>query len=237
MSLLNRLILFSLFAFLLQGCYVLFPKKYYRKAVEKAPYDAIIVPGYPYNEEDTTWNRIIQARLLWSTWLYKKGITKRIIYSGSDVHSPYVEALYMAQYGKALGIPEQVILLDTLAEHSSENVFYGFLLAKEKGFEKIALATDPFQAGMMRPVRRRVKRIFKHKVDHIPIIFDTIKIIDTVPHPIIDPSPAYRSNHVSLKEREGFFKRLSGTLGMKINWKKYRKEERKKRKERKNDEG
>ena len=79
--------------------------------------------------------------------------------------------------------------------------------------------------------RRKMKRIFKQKIDQIPVVIDTIRTLHDLPHPEIDVQIAYRENHISLKEKEGFFKRLGGTLGMKINWKKYRKEERRKRKE------
>lgn len=215
----------------LNSCYVLNTKKHYRKAVTKAPYDVIIVPGFPYTDSDTTWHDVVKIRMLWSTFLLNNGMTKHIIYSGSDVHSPYVEGIYMSLYGRAMGVPEDVILIDTLAHHSSENIFYSFLLAREQGFTKIALATDPFQSGMTRPVRRKMKRIFKLKIDQIPIIFDTIRAVDSIPHPEIDPKIAYRKDHISLKNKEGFFKRLGGTLGMKIDWKKHRREERKKRKE------
>lgn len=215
----------------LSSCYVLNTKKHYRKALEKAPYDAIIVPGFPYTESDTTWSDVVKMRMLWSKFLLDKNITKHIIYSGADVHSPYVEGIYMSLYGKALGVPENVILIDTLAHHSSENIFYSFLLAREHGLHKVALATDPFQSGMTSPVRRKMKRIFKQKIDQIPVVIDTLRTLHDLPHPKIDVQIAYRENHISLKEQEGFFKRLGGTLGMKIDWKKYRKEERRKRKE------
>jgi hypothetical protein len=223
---LTSLLLLAGLLWSLGSCYVFFPKRHYRKAQEKAPYDVIIVPGFPMQATDTTWHEVIKIRMLWSTFLLHNGTTKNIIYSGADVHSPYVEAVYMSLYGKEIGVPEENMYLDTIANHSSENVFYGFLLARELGFKKIALATDPFQAGMMRPVRRKVKRIFKHKVDHIPIVFDTIRVLDSFPNPTIDPAPAFRENHISLVDQEGFFKRLSGTLGMKIDWKKHRKEQR-----------
>ena len=212
------------------SCVVLNPKKHYVKARQKAPYDAIIVPGFPYNELDSTWHDVIKIRLLWSTFLIQNGMTTHVIYSGAAVHSPYVEATYMSLYGKAMGVDEKIMLLDTVANHSSENVFYSFLLARENGLTKIALATDPFQSGMMRPVRRKMKRIFKLRIDQIPIVFDTIRVLDTLSHPSIDVSLAYKENHTNLADKESFFKRLSGTLGMKIDWKKYRKEERKKRK-------
>jgi hypothetical protein len=216
---------------LLQSCYVLFPKNHYRRAISKewTPFDAIIVPGFPQTEKDTVWHDVIFIRLAWAKFLYDKGMTKHIIYSGAAVHSPYVEGVFMADYARAMGIPEKAILIDSLAEHSSENVYYSFLLARSMGMKRVALATDPFQAGMMKPVRRRIKRVFKQKVDQLPIVFDTIRTLNNQT-PRIDFSHAFRENHVPLVQRKSFFKRLKGTLGMNINWRYHKFDERRKRK-------
>jgi len=175
-------------------------------------YDAIIVPGVPFNGEK--WQMTMQIRVHWSNFLYKKGITKNIIYSGGSVYSEYNEAKIMALYGEALGIPKNYIYVDTLAEHSTENVYYSYQVAKKLGFKRIALATDPFQSGSLRSF------IKKHElpIDLIPIVFDTIGKIDKY-EPEIDPSSAKETNFVSIKKRESFFKRFSGTLGKQIKWK------------------
>lgn len=199
--------------FFLSSCMIMQSKskKMYVQAREAGPYDCIIVPGVPY--EGTTWQVPMQIRMLWSTHLYKRGITKNIIYSGSAVYSPYYEAKIMEQYGLGLGVQPKNIFLDTLARHSTENVYYSYRVAKAQGFTKIALATDPFQAGSLR------KFIKKHDlpVDLIPIIFDTISGIDHT-EPTIDSERCIKSGFSSIEQTEGFFKRLNGTFGKQIIW-------------------
>lgn len=177
-----------------------------------APYDAIIVPGVPYNDE--YWSRVLMGRIYWSYYLYKNGYAKNIIYSGSAVYTPYVESKIMAMYGNKLGIPERNIFVETEAEHSVENVYYSFHLAKELGFEKIALATDPFQSRMMKGPSKRMKV----NIDFIPFsteLLDTMVIEDIE----IAAEQAYIEDFIPLTEREGFFKRLRGTLGRNIDFK------------------
>ena len=110
-------------------------------------FDAIIVPGVPY--EDAALDSVMKARVIWAYVLYKNGITRNVIFSGSAVYSPYYEALIMGLYAKQLGIPAKSIYYDTQARHSTENVYYSYLLAKDKGFKKVALATDPFQSRLL----------------------------------------------------------------------------------------
>lgn len=111
-------------------------------------FDAIIVPGYPY--KNGNWDSLMKARVIWSYVLYKNGIAKNIIYSGSTVYSPFYESLIMGLYAQQLGIPAQHIFYDTLARHSVENVYYSYLIAKEQGFKIVAIATDPFQSIFLR---------------------------------------------------------------------------------------
>ena len=132
-----------LMALLLSSC--TFSKKACLRMLEesrKAPYDIIIVPGVPFEEGNWSW--VMKGRVYWSKYLYDNGITKNIMYSGSAVYSPYVEGRIMALYAVALGIPEENVFSETLAEHSTENVYYSYKKARKLGFERIALATDQF---------------------------------------------------------------------------------------------
>lgn len=174
------------------------------------PYDAIIVPGFPF--EDSVWHDVMKIRVYWSHYLYEQGYTKNIIYSGSAVYSPYVESKVMKKYGVALGIPAENIFVDTVAKHSTENLYYSYQLAKTLGFDKIALATDPFQNAPL----KRFAISNGIDVDFLPIVFDTLKEIEKT-NPAIDPSGAYVDNFVALPEKKGFFERLKGTLGKNID--------------------
>ena len=186
-------------------------KQQYNSVAENK-YDAIIVPGVPFDGDN--WQMTMKARVYWSNFLFKKGITKNIIYSGGTVYSEYNEAKIMALYGEALGIPKSFIYIDTLAEHSTENVYYSYQIAKKQGFKNIALATDPFQSGSLRSFIKKKDL----PIDLIPIVFDTIGKIDKY-DPAIDPNSAKELNFISIKDRESFFKRFRGTLGKQIIWK------------------
>ncbi len=211
----NLIIMFSITALLL-GSFKLFaksPDKTIAHVELNAPYDAIIVPGVPY--KDDYWGRVLMGRIYWSYYLYKNGYAKNIIYSGSAVYTPYIESKIMAMYGEQMGIPKQNIFVETDAEHSVENVYYSYNLAKELGFEKVALATDPFQSRMVKIPSKRLGV----QIDFIPF---SIGLLDTLQIPEFDEIPseqAYVEDFVSLTERKGFFKRLGGTLGRNIEFK------------------
>jgi len=176
-------------------------------------FDAVIVPGVPFH--DGEWSRIMKARVYWSQYLYEQGIVKNIIYTGSAVYSPYYEAEIMALYAKAIGIPEDIIYTETHAEHSTENAYYGYQLAKKLGFQSIALSSDPYQTKM---VSRFVRRNVSKEIRIMPIIFDTLRTLHPImTDPQIDYSLALDSNYRSLYEREGFFKRMKGTMGKNID--------------------
>ncbi|WP_430406679.1 YdcF family protein [Fluviicola sp.] len=199
---------------LVSGCFIFSPSagKTNRKYLPNAPYDAIIVPGVPFDGKH--WSEAMQNRVQWSSYLYKKGITKNIIYSGSAVYTEYEEAKIMALYGEALGIPKEHIFTDPRAEHTTENVYYSYRVAKKHGFKKIALATDPFQLNGM---RKFIKK-FDFPIDLLPIIKDTLLKQDLT-EPTIDPSSAKRANFVSIVDRQSKWQRLRGTFGQYICWK------------------
>ena len=188
-------------------------KKLYAEAVAKAPFDAIIVPGVPFN--NGRWSRVMKGRVYWSKFLYEKGIAKNIIYSGSAVYSPYEEGKIMVAYAKAIGIPAEHVFSEVRAEHSSENVWYSYRLAQNLGFRRIAVASDPFQTKMLRKFTR--KKV-SPDIALLPIVEDSLKLMEpAMTDPEIDPAPAYREHFVNIKQRESLFKRLRGTLGNNID--------------------
>lgn len=171
-------------------------------------YDVIIVPGVPFENEQ--WSRTMRARVLWGKYLYDKGIAERVMYSGSSVYTPYVEAKVMAQYGKALGIKEKDIFEEVHAEHSTENLYYGYQYAKKLGYEKIALASDPFQTKLLAGFAKKIDP----QIGLIPMVFDSLlNYSENIGDPNIDHESLIVDDFVSIKEREGFWKRLKGTRG------------------------
>ncbi len=170
------------------------------------PIDIIIVPGLPLH--DGQWSTLLKSRVLWSEFLYRKGITSNVLYSGNAVYTPWIEGSSMALYANQLGINSDHILIDTMAEHSTENLFYGYQVAKQKGFKTIAVASDPFQCEMLKKFAREN---FKETIYFLPIIYDSIRNKMQLEF-TIDTSITKRLNFISLETR-GYRERLKGTRG------------------------
>lgn len=164
------------------------------KEIAGKPVDVIVVPGVQYN--GLNWNIVMKWRVYWSVYLYKKGFAKNIIYSGSAVYSPYTEAIIMSKYAEKMGVPKEHIFLETKAEHTTENLYYGYRLAKEKGFSSIAFATDPFQSNMITPYIKK----FNLDVSLVPIAISILYKIE-MPDYEIESSKAYQLNFISIEVR------------------------------------
>jgi hypothetical protein len=179
-----------------------------QKAESSGPFDVIIVPGVPF--ENGKWNRTMKGRVYWSKYLFDKGIAKNIMYSGSAVYTAFYEAEIMAMYAKAIGIPAKNIYTETKAEHSTENAYYGYKKAQQLGFERVALASDPFQTKLL---RRYVRKKVNPEIALIPMVIDTMKVMEpAMIDPDINAQAAFKPNFISIKARESFWKRLRGTL-------------------------
>jgi uncharacterized SAM-binding protein YcdF (DUF218 family) len=212
-------IIFCIISPFIQSCS--FSEKTTRRLLKESSdktYDVIIVPGVPF--ENSQWSRTMKARVYWSKYLYDNGIARNIMYSGSAVYTPYCEAEIMALYARELGIPESHIYTETKAEHSTENIYYSYRKAKSLGFEKIALASDPFQTKLLKRFTRiRVSR----EVSLIPFVIDTLKKLEPeMTDPSINYQRAFKNDFVSIMERENFWKRLKGTRGRNLDTSAYR---------------
>jgi uncharacterized SAM-binding protein YcdF (DUF218 family) len=202
--------------FLLPSC-VLFrpgPNARLREISKNGPLDVIIVPGVPI--ENGKWDAVMKARVMWSAYLVKKGLARNVIYSGAAVYSPFVEGKTMALYGEALGVNRNQIYIDSVAEHSTENVYYSYKLAKSLGFEKIGLASDPFQCSML---YRFTRKRFKTKIYHVPVVFDTVQKLDHK-DPVINVELARKDNFVSIVDKQSRRYRWRGTRGKNIPFEK-----------------
>lgn len=186
--------------------------KYFNRAVDKT-YDVIVVPGYPFEGEE--WDRIMKARVHWAKHLFDKGMAKHIIFSGGAVYTPYYESHIMRLYAIEMGIPEDIIHVDTFAEHSTENIYYSYQLAEKLGYKTVALASDPFQTKQL---RRFIKKRIPGEVGLVPIVWDTLFTFPNLDKTYnIDPSTAFKKGFVSIKERENLWLRLKGTRGKQID--------------------
>ena len=190
------------------------PGKLFARALKNHPYDVIIVPGCPFDGND--WSTAMKGRVIWASYLIKRGIAKNVIFSGGAVYSPYVEAKIMALYAEQLGVPKEKIFIEDKAEHSTENIYNSYWIAKKMGFTKIAVASDPFQSNLLMGF---TNRRFKLPIAHIPFIIDTLATIDDV-HPTIDPQSAKVDNFRSILETESKWRRFRGTRGKNIKFQK-----------------
>ncbi len=123
----------------------------------------------------------------------------------------------MALYAEKLGVKPENIFIESKAEHSTENVYYGCLIAKKSGFTKVGLATDRFQSRTLAEFLPKMKRKIGIDVRSLPI---QEELLATMPH--MDPSIEFElagvENFVSIIDRESKLKRLWGTLGKNINY-------------------
>ena len=194
-------------ALLLWGCIVVQAPVLYEEAKRDVPYDAIIVPGVPYR--DSGMADVMNFRVRWAKKLYDEGITRNIIFSGGAVYTPYVEGKIMALMGEKIGIPKEHIFVEGKAEHSTENLYYGYLLARQLGFERIAVASDPYQSFLLSEVHERFKL---YGIDFLPMKFSFLKQVDKT-FIEIDPTSAKANEFVALPERQSFAERFRGTRG------------------------
>ena len=209
------------------GCRGLFfnPVKTFEKGIRLQPYDAVIVPGIPF--EDSTWSYIMKGRVLWSVYLYRQGITKNIIYSGSSVYSPFIEGKIMALYAEQLGVPRKNIFVEPKAEHSTENVYYGCMIAIRQGFRRVALATDRFQSRTLADFLPKIKRKTRLDIQSLPMQDEMVR---TMPpgDPVIEYNLAKVDSFVSLTVRESKLKRFWGTIGKHIKYERLKSQEKEK---------
>jgi uncharacterized SAM-binding protein YcdF (DUF218 family) len=192
----TNLVITLLAGLLLSSCSIInyTVSKTYNRYVSDVPYDVIIVPGIPYDSIKP--NRILLARMHWAKHLYETGIAKNIIFSGSAVHTPFVEGKAMKMIADAMGIPPQNTFIEYHALHSTENVDYGLKLADSLGFKKVAVATDPFQSLFLSMhIKDR-----KLNVALLPFQLDSMKTFNR-PLPAINYAEAYVQNFVPLKNR------------------------------------
>jgi hypothetical protein len=201
-----------------------FSKRSYEHAVKSRPYDVIIVPGLPYEKDGSS--SVLKMRMLWAKHLYDQGVARNIIFSGGAVYTPFVESIAMKVMADSMGIPSNNTFSETEAEHSTENVYYSWKMAKGLGFKKIAVATDPFQGSMLRGFIR------KHTpgVDLLPVVYEKIDLKNDE-LPVIDTTSSYRKDFVSIKERENFVERMRMTLGKRVKDEKRMEEARKQQEE------
>ncbi len=194
-------------AAVLPGCLIIQTPVIYEEAKRDIPYDVIIVPGVPYR--DAGMADIMNFRVRWAKHLIDEGIAKNVIFSGSAVYTPYVEGKIMALMGEKIGIPADRIFVEDRAEHSTENMYYGYVMAKKLGFERIAVASDQYQSFMLHELHEKFKL---YDLGFIPMKISFMREADKTAIEI-DPTSARVKDFVALPERQSLADRMKGTRG------------------------
>jgi len=117
-----------------------------------------------------------------------------------------------------MGIPEENIFLDSLAEHSTENVFYSYHVAKNHGLDKIAVASDPYQTNGLKSFVKKMNRKLNTDIQLLPAMMDSVLALP-MPDYTIDYESAIGTYFVNITETQNFWYRFQGTLGLNIDWK------------------
>ena len=117
--------------------------------VASHPLDVIVVPGCPTDAEGAL-SPCLWQRVLWAHHLFSKGLTRHFVVSGNAVHNRYIEAEALKAGLVSMGVPEEVIFLETQAPHTDENAGFSLLLSRHLGFERIGIASHRGQANGMR---------------------------------------------------------------------------------------
>lgn len=196
------------------SCYFVIhhPGRYYKKAKSDS-YDAVIIPGFPYDGKN--WNKVMKYRLLWAKHLHENKLAKNFIFSGGAVHTPYNEGYIMAMYASKMGIPKENIIIEPYAQHSSENVYFSLKICQEKNFKKIAIATDPFQSFLISNYAQRIRNI---SIDYLILQPRLIREHKYYDEPKINADLAIENNFIPIKERQSYIERKKGSLGLNIDY-------------------
>jgi uncharacterized SAM-binding protein YcdF (DUF218 family) len=161
-----------------------------KRYLAQAPFDAIIVPGYPFRLEK---NKILFAvRVNFAKELFDKGIAKNIIFSGAAVQTPYIEGKIMKIIADSLGLPQEHTFVEDKALHSNQNAILGTKMARKMGFKKIAIATDPYQFSYM----TLLLKLFEPKTAILTFYPNQMPQYDK-PLPMIDTSAVFIKHFVS----------------------------------------
>ncbi|MBX2800539.1 MAG: YdcF family protein [Myxococcales bacterium] len=113
----------------------------------------MIVPGCP-THDDGRLSGCLWQRAGWATLLWEEGATRAFITSGSAVQNRYIEAEALKAGMVSLGVPEDVIHLETQALHTDQNAAYALRVAQALGFERLGTASHGGQAAGMRAMLR-----------------------------------------------------------------------------------
>ena len=104
-------------------------------------FDVIIVLGSPA-EENCEPGFIMKGRVDKGIELFKKGVAKKIMFTGSSVRNNCTESEVMADYAISKGVSKFDILTETKAENTFQNAYYSVNQMKELHYTSAAIVTS-----------------------------------------------------------------------------------------------
>ncbi len=108
-------------------------------------FDALIVPGCP-TDEDGRVSACQWRRASWAAELFHAGAVDQLVVSGAAVYTPYSEAEALAASLVVLGVPADRVHLEGRARHTDENAALSLALCEERGWTRLAVASDGLHA-------------------------------------------------------------------------------------------
>jgi hypothetical protein len=125
-------------------------------------YSMILVPGQGPEREGEAISPGSIRRCREAAERFRRKLAPILVVSGGHVHpnqTPFSEAVEMKKYlVRELGIPEEAILIDPHARHSTTNMRNAARLAYRYGIpdtKKILIVTDPVQNGFLTVMQKR----------------------------------------------------------------------------------
>lgn len=196
---------------MLSSCMIMHAEANLRHAKEDGGFDAVIIPGVPYQDSSTI--NIMHLRVRWAVYLYKEKIARNLIFSGGAVYTPFYEAKIMGAIAIELGVPPEHVFYETKAEHSTENLYYGYIMAKNLGFGRVAIASDPMQTFLLSESNESFKI---DMISFLPFTRNFIRENSAKPRIKINAEDAALPlgfEFIALPSRKSSFERVRGTLG------------------------
>lgn len=103
----------------------------------------VLVLGYP-SYSDGTASPVQQMRVATGVQAFRNSKCDRIVFSGAAVENQIVEAQTMAQIARGLGVSPDVIVLETHAQNTWENI--KFSIPSFEKYSRILIASDSLHA-------------------------------------------------------------------------------------------
>lgn len=111
--------------------------------------DVIVVPGNTVYPDGTPSPRL-KARLDAALLLFREGIAPRVFVSGGTGKEGFDEAVAMARYLSAHGVPESVIVVDSNGVDTAATARHAAEYMRDHGLRSALVATQYFHVPRMR---------------------------------------------------------------------------------------